>query len=327
MDPFQRGLDTTPQRPTLASIEPRGTPLPERSPKPAHEDPTAPDRIAAILASPSYRPADRDLDFLSWDAVRGVRLEIDYQKAELLLEAHGIEHTVIVFGSTRIQEPAAAGRAVHVLEAALAATPGNPELGRRLAVARRQLDNSRYYDIARDFGRLVGQSSARAVGARVVVMTGGGPGIMEAANRGASDAGAKSVGLNITLPHEQFPNPYVTPELCFAFHYFAIRKLHFMRRARALVAFPGGFGTLDELFETLTLIQTRKMPAVPVVLVGRGYWERAIDIGYLVEQGTIDPEDGELFGYAETAAEAWRMICEWHSAAGTPEFPVHAGAV
>jgi uncharacterized protein (TIGR00730 family) len=295
-------------------------------PKPEHEDPTARDRIAAILASPSYRPADQDLDFLSWDAVRGVRLAIDYHKAELLLEAHRIEHTVIVFGSTRIQEPAAAGRAVHALEGALAATPGNLELGRRLAVARRRLDNSRYYDLARDFGRLVGEACTREVGAKVVVMTGGGPGIMEAANRGASDAGARSVGLNITLPHEQFPNPYVTPELCFSFHYFAIRKLHFMRRARALVAFPGGFGTLDELFETLTLIQTRKMPAVPVVLVGRAYWQRVVDIEYLIEQGTIDPEDGELFGYAETAADAWRMICDWHAAAGTTAFPAHAGA-
>jgi uncharacterized protein (TIGR00730 family) len=293
---------------------------------PEHDDPTAADRIAAILASPSYRPADQDLDFLSWDALRGVRLAIDYHKAELLLEAHRIEHTVIVFGSTRIQEPAAAGRAVRVLEDALEATPGNSELERRLAVARRQLDNSRYYDIARDFGCLVGEASSRELGAEVVVMTGGGPGIMEAANRGANDAGARSVGLNITLPHEQFPNPYVTPELCFSFHYFAIRKLHFMRRARALVAFPGGFGTLDELFETLTLIQTRKMRAVPVVLVGRAYWERVVDIGYLVEQGTIDPEDAELFGYAETAAEAWRMICDWHSAAGTTAIQAFAGA-
>jgi uncharacterized protein (TIGR00730 family) len=129
------------------------------------------------------------------------------------------------------------------------------------------------------------------------------------------------VGLNIALPHEQRPNPYVSPELCFSFHYFAIRKLHFLHRARALVAFPGGFGTLDELFETLTLIQTRKMPAVPVVLVGRAYWERVFDLEFLLAEGTIDPEDKELFGYAESGEEAWDVICRWHAAAGTPHFP------
>jgi uncharacterized protein (TIGR00730 family) len=252
--------------------------------------------------------------------MRGVRLDIDYQKAELLLEAHRIDHTIIVFGSTRTKEPAAAARAVRTLQDALAQTPGDAQLERRLAVARRQQSSSRYYEIAREFGRLVGRGEAQPGAARIFVMTGGGPGVMEAANRGASDVGAATVGLNITLPHEQFPNPYVTPELCFSFHYFAIRKLHFMRRARALVAFPGGFGTLDELFETLTLIQTRKMPAVPVVLVGRAYWERVIDMDWLLEQGTIDPEDGEIFGYAETAAEAWQMICHWHRAAGTPCF-------
>jgi uncharacterized protein (TIGR00730 family) len=307
--------------PTLAATQPRSRPLPERSPKPAHEDPAAPGRVAAILASPSYREADRDLDFLGWDSVRGVRLQIDYYKAELLLEQHRIEHTIVVFGSTRMTEPAAAAAAVRELEESAARAPADAELARRLAVARRQLANSRYYEEARALGRLVGQAPLLATGGKVVVMTGGGPWIMEAANRGACDVGAKSVGLNITLPHEQYPNPYVTPELCFSFHYFAIRKLHFLQRARALVAFPGGFGTLDELFETLALIQTRKMPAVPVVLVGRSYWERAFDVEFLLAEGTIDPEDRELFGYAESGEEAWDIICRWHAAAGTPHFP------
>jgi uncharacterized protein (TIGR00730 family) len=321
MNPTERDPKVAPTRPTLASTLPRAQPLPESAPKSAHEDPAAPQRLAAILASPSYRPADRDPDFLEWDAVRGVRLAIDYQKAELLLEQSRIEHTIVVFGSTRIREPAAAESALRDAEAAAAAAPSDPELTRRLEVARRLVSKSKYYEIARDFGLLVGRAQIGPSGGRVVVMTGGGPGIMEAANRGASDAGAKTVGLNITLPHEQYPNPYVTPDLCFSFHYFAIRKLHFLNRARALVAFPGGFGTMDEIFDTLTLIQTRKMPAVPVVLVGRSYWERVLDVEFLVSEGTIDPEDRELFGFAETAQEAWRIICCWHAAAGTRGFP------
>jgi hypothetical protein len=317
MKPTDRG-------PTLASTQPRTQPLPQSAPKPAHEDPSAPARVAAILASPSYRPADRDTDFLEWDAIRGVRLAIDYQKAELLLERSRIEHTIVVFGSTRIREPDAAARQLDAAEAAAAASPHDAELARRLDVARRLVDKSRYYEVAREFGRLVGRARSGSGGGRVVVMTGGGPGIMEAANRGASDTGAKTVGLNITLPLEQFPNPYVTPELCFSFHYFAIRKLHFMNRARALVAFPGGFGTFDELFETLTLIQTRKMSAVPVVLIGRAYWEQAFDVDFLVAEGVIEPEDRDLFGYAETAREAWQLICRWHAAAGTHGFPAQA---
>jgi uncharacterized protein (TIGR00730 family) len=324
MSPTERGPKAAPLRPTLASTQPRSQPLPESAPKPAHEDPAAPERVAAILASPSYRPADRDPDFLEWDSVRGMRLAIDYQKAELLLAQNRIEHTIVVFGSSRLREPAAAARHLRDAEAAAAGAPADPECGRRLAVARRLMSNSRYYEVAREFGRLVGHAQLGPGGGRVVVMTGGGPGIMEAANRGASDTGAKTVGLNITLPHQQFPNPYVTPDLCFSFHYFAIRKLHFLNRARALVAFPGGFGTLDEVFETLTLIQTRKMPPVPIVLVGRAYWERAFDVEFLLSEGTIDPEDRELFGHAETAEQAWRMICHWHAAAGTRGFPAQA---
>jgi uncharacterized protein (TIGR00730 family) len=151
-----------------------------------------------------------------------------------------------------------------------------------------------------------------------VIMTGGGPGIMEAANRGAYDVGAKSIGLNIHLPHEQYPNPYITPDLCFRFHYFALRKLHFLLRAKALVAFPGGYGTFDELFETLTLVQTRTIQPVPIVLVGERYWRRAVDIDFLVDEGVIDPEDRELFWFAETAQEVWDGILSWHEVNGEP---------
>jgi uncharacterized protein (TIGR00730 family) len=299
----------------------RREPLPWHQPKPAEEDPDAPRRVQAILHSPSYRQADQDVHFLNLDETRGVRLQIDYAKPELLLQQHGVEHTIVVFGSTRIPEPAAAQRRVEVLLADLNAHPGDSERERRLAVAKRLLAKSHYYDTARQLGQLVGASGAGPQDCRVMVMTGGGPGMMEAANRGAFDVDAKSIGLNISLPHEQYPNPYITPDLCFRFHYFALRKLHFLLRARALVAFPGGYGTFDELFETLTLIQTRTIRPVPVVLVGEAYWRRAFDVDFLVDEGVIDPEDRELFGYAETAQEIWQSILRWHQANGTSLFP------
>ena len=183
---------------------------------------------------------------------------------------------------------------------------------RAVEIARRVLAKSRYYDEAREFGRIVSSTCQRDGHCDFVVVTGGGPGVMEAANRGAFDIGAKSLGFNIVLPHEQVPNPYITPGLCIHFHYFAIRKMHFLMRARALVAFPGGFGTLDELFETLTLVQTGKMPRVPIVLFGREFWERAINLEYLVEEGTIAQEDIRIVSYAETAAEAWEAIARFH---------------
>jgi uncharacterized protein (TIGR00730 family) len=195
---------------------------------------------------------------------------------------------------------------------------GGEALARELRVARRILAKSRYYDIAREFGRIVGRSGRGPDDARVTLMTGGGPGIMEAANRGAFDVGAKSIGLNITLPHEQYPNPYITPELCFQLHYFAIRKLHFLRRAKALVIFPGGYGTLDESFELLTLVQTRKVDPLPIVFVGEAYWRRIVDFDLLAEEGVIDPEDREIFGFAESAEAAWETIVRWHERNGTP---------
>ena len=299
----------------------RRTPLPDFQPKPAEEDPHAPERLEAILASPSYRSADNDPDFLARGEVRGVRLQLDYLKAEKLLEEKGINHTVVVFGSTRIAEPAAAARRVDELTAALAAKPDDAVLAGRLAVARRIVAKSKYYNVARAFGRLVSTTDLRFRGDRLVVTTGGGPGIMEAANRGAFDAGADTIGLNITLPREQFPNPYVTPELCFRFHYFALRKLHFLLRAKALVAFPGGFGTFDELFELLTLMQTRTIKPMPVVLVGEEYWRGAVNFDYLADEGVIDREDGDLFWFAETADEIWDGILAWHAANGEPLRP------
>jgi len=306
------------QPPAPAQPHPRHEPLPWHHPKQPEDDPDAPGRVAAILASASYGQADQDVDFLNRPDTRGVRLQLDYLKPELLLEQHGIAHTIIVFGSTRIAEPPAAQRKVDRLRRALAEAPSDRERQQRLAIAERILARSRYYDVARELGRLVGNAGEGPADSRVVIMTGGGPGIMEAANRGAYDVGAKSVGLNINLPHEQYPNPYVTPDLCFRFHYFALRKLHFLLRARALVAFPGGYGTFDELFETLTLVQTRKIKPLPLILVGEEYWRQAVDMDFLIDAGMVDPEDRDLFWFAETAQEIWDGILNWYEASGEP---------
>jgi uncharacterized protein (TIGR00730 family) len=248
-----------------------------------------------------------------------LRLQIEYLKPELLFRENQVRDTIVVYGSTRIPEPAVAARHVAALRDALASDPGNPQLGRELSVAERILAKTRYYDVARAFGQLVGRNAgADDHPCQAVVMTGGGPGIMEAANRGAFDVGAKSIGLNIDLPHEQYPNPYITPELCVRFHYFALRKMHLLLRAKALVAFPGGYGTFDELFEVLTLVQTRKIRPLPIVLVGETYWRRAVDMDFLVDEGVIDAEDRDLFWFAETAAEIWNGIRHWYEAAGAP---------
>jgi uncharacterized protein (TIGR00730 family) len=305
---------------STSEAPPRREPLPWEEPKPAVDDPQAPERVRELLASPTYRQADKDLEFLDSDDTRGVRLQIDYLKAELELRKRGVEHTIVVFGSTRIREPAAAGRRVRELEALLRAAPGDTELERLLAIAERLDAKSRYYDVARELGRLAGGCRSDSSDSRLLLMTGGGPGIMEAANRGTQEVGAPSIGLNISLPREQFPNPYMSPELCFRFHYFAMRKLHFLLRARALVAFPGGYGTLDEVFETLTLVQTRTIPPVPVVLVGEEYWRRAVDFDFLVDEGAIEREDRELFWFAESAEEIWRSILAWHEQRGSPLF-------
>ncbi|MCP3974293.1 MAG: TIGR00730 family Rossman fold protein [bacterium] len=306
-----------PEAPNLQS-GPAPAPAKPHQPSPAGGDSEAHLRLEAILSSPTYLQSNRDAEFLERPAVRGVRLQIDYLKPEILLEEHGVEHTIVVFGSTRIVEPATAQRKVDELRAEIAETPGDSELERRLAVAERLLAKSGYYDLARQLGHLIGEAGKGPLDSRVVLVTGGGPGMMEAANRGAFDIGAETVGLNISLPYEQYPNPYITPELSFQFHYFALRKLHFLLRAKALVAFPGGYGTFDELFETLTLIQTRTISPVPVVLVGRDYWRQAFDIDFLVDEGVVDPEDRDLFWYAETADEIWQSILDWHEATGAP---------
>jgi len=305
-----------PEVPQPPHPEQRKEPLPWQTPKSPQEDPECPDKLQAILDSPSYIPAVEDVDFLDGDDARGVRLQLDYLKPDRLLKQHGVQHTIVVFGSTRIIEPSAAQQKVQRLREALLADSNDQELQRRLFVAERILAKSHYYDIARQFSQLVANAGEGPLDSRLVIMTGGGPGMMEAANRGAHDAGGKTVGLNITLPREQYPNPYITPELCFQFHYFSLRKMHFVLRARALVAFPGGYGTFDELFETLTLIQTRKIKPIPVVLVGEAFWQKAFDVDFLVEEGVIDAEDRELFWFAETAEDIWSGLQDWYQRNG-----------
>ncbi len=237
-------------------------------------------------SSPSFRLAFRDADFLERDETRAMRLQLELLKFEMILQEREIKSTVVMFGGARIPHPE---------EKDNAATPMLAEL-------------SHFYDEAIRFARLVGEESVRRNHREFVVCTGGGPGVMEAGSRGAHEAGAQTIGMGIVLPREESPNPYVTPELSFNFHYFAIRKMHFLMRARAVAVFPGGFGTLDELFETLTLIQTKRMKPIPVLLFGRKFWERIVNWEALAESGTISPEDLELFHYAETAEEGWKLV-------------------
>jgi len=264
--------------------------------------------IARIKRSPAYRIAYMDLDFLNTDELRPNRLQLELLKPEMILQRSRIKSTIVVFGGTRITEPSVARANVHKIEKRLGREPDNRALLRELAIAKAMLEKSHYYDEAREFTRLVSLECQASNHHEYVIVTGGGPGIMEAANRGAYDAGAKSIGMNITLPLEQEPNPYISPELCMQFHYFAIRKMHFMLRAKALVAFPGGYGTLDELFEALTLVQTQKMEPLPIVLFGEKYWKKVIDFDYLMREGTIAEEDMHLFVYADRARDAWNYI-------------------
>ncbi len=231
-----------------------------------------------------YTISKEDMNFLYTNEARGVRLQVDYLKAEEKMQKEGIEHTIVVFGSARTKE------------------------------------DDKYYREARKFGSLVGSSGENPEDCNVTIMTGGGPGIMEAANRGAYDVGAKSIGLNIRLPHEQTPNSYITPELSFQFYYFAMRKLHFMQRAKALVVFPGGFGTLDELFDILTLIQTGKSPMIPIVLICKTFWESVINFDFLIKENVINADDMKLFTYAEDAQDAWDDIFSWYERKEIPLF-------
>jgi uncharacterized protein (TIGR00730 family) len=275
----------------------------------AHEEATATQSYddTPQCKSASYRMAFQDPDFLLRDELRPVRLQLEVLKPELILQEQHIESTVVVFGSARILDPETAESQLVSAQAEYEKNHDDNTLARKVEVARKALDNSRYYDEARKLGHLISINTGKD---KLVVVTGGGPGIMEAANRGAHEAGIPSIGMNITLPHEQAPNPYITPDLNFQFHYFAVRKMHLLMRAKSLVAFPGGFGTLDELFETLTLIQTGKVHPIPVLLFGRAFWERIVNFEALVEEGTISPEDLDLFVFVETAEEAWELISE-----------------
>lgn len=284
-------------------------------------DPEAPDLALALAESDVYRRADHDVDFLQLDEVRSVRLQLEYLKPEHQMQQMGVDGTIVMFGGARIRSPESARIELEEARGIAEHCPDDAEAKRRLELAKRREDQSRYYDVARQLGQLIGKAGNHSRDHRLVVVTGGGPGIMEAANRGAHDVGAPSIGLNITLPHEQFPNPYISPELCFQFRYFALRKMHFLLRAKALVVFPGGYGTFDELFETLCLVQTRKVDPLPILLVGESFWRHAVNFDHLVAEGTISPDDLDLFTYAETAEEAWNHILLWYEQAGRPLLP------
>lgn len=244
--------------------------------------------------SPAYRLAYADEDFLCRDELRATRIQLEMMKPELAMLERGITSTVVMFGSARIPEPSKKAEA------------------RTEALA----DLSHYYDEAREFARLVTERSMRSYGRENVIVTGGGPGIMEAGNRGAAEAGGSSMSLNIVLPHEQVPNKYCSPDLCFNFHYFATRKFHFLLRAKAIVVFPGGYGTLDELFETLTLIQTNRMKRMPILLYGEAFWRRIVNWEALVEIGTVSAKDIELFNFVETAEQGYKILTDWDEANG-----------
>ena len=272
----------------------------DRSPlRDAHEDIESARHVADSpqAQSPAYRLAFADPDFLCREELRPVRLQLELLKPQLEMDERGIESTVVLFGGARIREPGAEAKTETLR------------------------DMSRYYTHAREFARLITERSV-ATGCREhVVVTGGGPGVMEAGNRGAEEAGGCSIGLNIVLPHEQVPNGYITPELCFNFHYFGIRKMHFLIRAEAVAVFPGGFGTMDELFETLTLIQTGRMEQVPVLLFGEAFWRKLINFEMLVESGTISPDDLDLFRFVETAADAIAVIDGWDKSGRRGDIP------
>lgn len=268
--------------------------------------------VSPQTSSESYKLAFDDSQFLLRDELRAVRLQLEMMKPEIVQQEQGVNETVVIFGGSRIPDPETAAKRLQEEEMQAKREPLSDMAALRVSCARRVLDKSNYYEEARELARLITESCLNNDECDLIVSTGGGPGIMEAANRGAHEAGGKSIGLNIVLPHEQAPNEYITPELCFQFHYFAIRKMHFLMRARALVAFPGGYGTMDELFETLTLVQTRTIKALPVILFGQEFWDKAIDFDFLVGEGVIAPEDKNIFYMVEKAREAWEIISSFY---------------
>lgn len=257
---------------------------------------------------PHYELAYRDTEFLSRPELRPVRLQLELLKPDLIQDEHEVASTIVVFGGSRVPAPEDVDERIREAEERAGSHPDSDEADAELERARRLCERAGYYEEARRFGRIVSDYCQVCSPYELVIVTGGGPGIMEAANRGAHEVDAKSVGLNIEIPHEQVPNPFVSPELNFYFQYFAIRKMHFVLRAKALAIFPGGFGTMDELFEVLTLIQTGRMDRIPVVLVGPEFWEDVLDLEALERAGMIDPGDRELVTYAEDAEEAWEAI-------------------
>jgi len=270
------------------------------------------ENLQAILNAPTYRLAELDTEFLQREELRPVRLQLELLKPEMALAEQGVHSTIVTFGGTQIVAPREAESRLETARQSLAVAPDDPALQRTVARAERVLAKAGYYDAARAFSKLVSATCQTQDDCDYVITTGGGPGIMEAANLGAYDVGAKSIGLNITLEHEQAPNPYITPELCFQFHYFALRKMHFLFRAKALVVFPGGFGTLDELFDALTLRQTNRMQAIPIILFGKAYWSRVIDFQFMADEGVIADAHLDLISFAETPEEAWDLIQQFH---------------
>ncbi len=292
----------------MVQITPKGCPM---SPKlPTHNSQAITEflnlhqsEISEQDSRDSYKFAFADEAFLARRETMGIRFELELLKPEVLLKEHGIEHTITVFGSTRF-----------VSEAAALALKENAKTSDEIAAANKALLHSQYYESARQFGALVASynSTQKKDSDKLHICTGGGPGIMEAANRGAFESGDKTIGFNISLPREQHPNQYISPGLSFRFHYFALRKMHFMLRARAIVAYPGGFGSFDELFEVLTLIQTKKVVPIPVILVGQSYWNEMLNFKGMVEFGVIDQEDMQSIHFSETAEEAWQVIRDWY---------------
>jgi uncharacterized protein (TIGR00730 family) len=276
-----------------------------------HDDAVKANR-QAILSSPSYRLAEYDIDFLKRDEIRPVRMQLELLKTETLLRDSNVRRTVVVFGGTQIVPQAEAEARLREARRHAEQTPDDHAAARLVQRAERILAKSHYYEEARQFSRLVSQACQLEGRCDFVIITGGGPGTMEAANRGAFEIGAKSIGLNIDLPHEQEPNPYITPDLCFQFHYFAMRKFHFILRAAALVVFPGGFGTLDELFDTLCLRQTHRMQEIPVILYGRQYWDSIINFQAMADEGVVADDDLQLINYAESPEQAWQIIADFH---------------
>ena len=271
------------------------------------------ENMERILSSSSYALAQDDPGLLTREEMRGVRMLLELGKPEIGLQADNIKSTVIVFGGTQIVDRSAAERRLSEAKRSAESAPADQAVAREVERAEMLLSMSRFYDDARMFARIVSIDNQCEDERDYVITTGGGPGIMEAANRGAFDVGCKSIGLNIKLPAEQQPNPFITPELCFQFKYFALRKFHFILRAAAVVLFPGGFGTLDEMFETLTLRQTHRMQPVPIILYGRDYWSKVIDFRFLADSGVIGDRHLDLFSYAETPQDAWQQILDFHA--------------